>query len=132
MAIRGKVKNIKTDPSSMRSTGTVTDTSTRTDYPFVQAFGEQLGLVNDMIVQFETVVSAGVTYGTSLNPSEKGTVKSITNDAGVLADRLGNPIDFEQPFLKELGIDLNSTVRYTVVNVGGKFKATNLKLAANQ
>lgn len=132
MAIRGKVKDIKTDPNTMRSTGTVTDTSTRADYPFVQAYGEQIGLVKDMIVQFETVVSAGVTYGTSLDPSEKGIVKSITTDAGVLTDRLGNPIEFEQPFLKELGIDLNSTVRYIVVNVGGKFRATNLKLTANQ
>lgn len=134
MAIRGKVKNIKTDPSSMRSTGTVTDTSTRTDYPFVQAFGEQLGLVNDMIVQFETVVSAGVTYGASLDPVERGTIQSINYDTGigVLNDRFGNPIEFEQVFAKEMGIVVGSNVRYIIVNVGGKLKATSLRLTANQ
>ncbi len=131
MAIRGKVKNVKTDPTTMRTTGTVTDTTTRTDYPFEQAFGELMGIVNEMIVQFDTVVSAGVTYGTLLDPSERGTIKSITRDSGIITDRLGNPIEFEQPFATDLGIAVNSSVRYSVVNVGGKLKATNLRLIPN-
>jgi hypothetical protein len=134
MAIRGKVKDIKTDPGSMRSTGTVTDTSTRVDYPYVQPYGEQLGLVKDMIVQFETVVSGGVTYGASLDPVERGTIQSINYDTGigVLNDRFGNPIEFEQAFAKEMGFVVNSNVRYIMVNVGGKPKATSLRLTANQ
>lgn len=132
MAIRGKVKDIKHDPMG-RSSGTVMDTSTRTDYPFVQPFGQQLGLQQNSIVQFETVASSGTTYGVSLDPVEKGTIQSINYDleTGVLTDRLGNTLDFAQNLGKEMGLIAGSEVRYAIVFVDGKPKATALKLATN-
>lgn len=133
MAGRGKVKDIKADPTNMRTTGTVVDTETKKEYPFVQPYGEQLGLAKDIIVQFETVESAGVTYGSSLNPVEKGTISTINYElgTGVLKDRIGNSIEFEQAFGKEMGMLEGSVVRYSMVIVDGKPKATCLKIAGN-
>jgi hypothetical protein len=133
MAIRGKVKDIKIGPMG-KATGTVTDTASRINYPFVQPFGEQLGLQENSIVQFETVQSSGTTYGVSLDPVERGTIQSINYEleTGVLTDRFNNPIDFEQNYGKEMGLVQGSEVRYVIVTVDGKQKATALKLAGNQ
>jgi len=132
MAIRGKVKDIRTMPAG-RLSGTVTDTATKIDYPFEQPYGVQLGLQVNSIVQFETIESGGTTYGVSLDPVEKGTIQSINYELGngVLLDRLGNAIDFEQYLCREMGILEASVVRYVPVTVNGQRKATSLKLAVN-
>jgi len=130
MAIRGKVKDIKNNPLAMRSSGIVTDTATKTDYPFTQACCVELGIQIDTIVRFETVVSEGTTYGVSLDPVEKGTITSIDYDlgSGTLTDRLKNVINFDQVFAKELSLVKGSIVRYDVCNFAGKPIATSLKL----
>lgn len=131
MAIRGKVKDIK--QMGNRVFGTVTDTKTGTDYSFEQPLGVELGIVNDVIVQFDTVVVGSNTVGVSLDPVEKGTIQTIDYDkqTGVLRDRVGNLIDFEQNLGRELGLVSGTKVRYALVTVDGQQKATALKLVAN-
>ena len=130
MAIRGKVKDIKSEPGTMRSNGTVTDTATKTDYPFTQACCTELGIQVNSIVQFETVAVGTTSYGVSLDPVEKGTIKNVNYDLGTgdLTDGLGNIVNFDQVYAKELGIVTGSIVKYLVVNYNGKPIATSLKL----
>ena len=130
MAIRGKVKDIKSEPGTMRSNGTVTDTATKTDYPFTQACCTELGIQVNSIVQFETVAVGTTTYGASLDPVEKGTINNVNYDLGTgdLTDGLGNIVNFDQVYVKELGIVTGSIVKYLLVNYNGKPIATSLKL----
>lgn len=130
MAIRGKVKDIKSEPGTMRSNGTVTDTATKIDYPFTQACCTELGIQVNSIVQFETVAVGTTTYGASLDPVEKGTINNVNYDLGTgdLTDGLGNIVNFDQVYAKELGIVTGSIVKYLVVNYNGKPIATSLKL----
>ncbi len=130
MAIRGKVKDVKTEPGTMRSSGTVTDTGTKIDYPFTQSCCTELGIQVNTIVQFDTIVVGTTTYGVALDPVEKGTITSVNYDlgTGTLTDRLGNVVDFDQVYLKEIGIISGSIVRYLLVNYNGKPLATSLKL----
>jgi hypothetical protein len=66
----------------------------------------------------------------SLDPVEKGTIDSIDDlGNGVLIDRTGAKLSFQQDYSKELGIVKGSKVRYTIVNVDGKYIPTSLKLA---
>lgn len=128
MAIRGKVKIVRHEPM-FRTTGTVTDTSTKKDYLFEQPFGEQLGLQVDSIVQFITVQVGSDTFGVSLDPVEKGIVESIdfSTGIGVLIDKNNDKISFEQNYAKEIGIDVKSIVRFARVAGNGKITATALK-----
>lgn len=128
MAIRGKVKEVKVETMG-RMTGTVTDTANRIDYYFEQPYGEQLGLAVNSIVQFETVVVADKTIGVSLDPVEKASIESIdfANGTGVIVDKVGNKIDFDQNYGKELGLDKGVVVKFAPVYVDGKMKATALK-----
>ena len=130
MAIRGKVKDVKNEPGSMRSSGTVTDTATKTDYPFTQAGCVELGIQVNTIVQFDTVMVGTTACGVALDPVEKGTITSVNYElgTGTLTDRLGNVIDFDQVYVKEIGIVSGSIVRYLELNNNGKPLATSLKL----
>ncbi|MDX2173778.1 MAG: hypothetical protein SFY56_11705 [Bacteroidota bacterium] len=132
MAIRGKVKNVTIDPMG-RATGTVTDTVTKTDYPFEQPYGQQLGLEVNSIVQFDTVDVSGVSYGVSLDPVDKATIQSIDyiKGKGVIVDNVGNQIEFEQSYGRELGLVNQSKVKFVPVTVNGVMKATSLKLVTN-
>ncbi|MCE3228823.1 MAG: hypothetical protein K0S32_3374 [Bacteroidetes bacterium] len=133
MAIRGKVKEIKVETMG-KMTGTVTDTANKVDYYFEQPFGAELGLGINSIVQFETVTVADRTIGVSLDPVERASIDSIdyANNSGVIIDKVGNKIDFEQNYAKELGLDKGIMVKFAMVTVDGKMKATSLKVATNQ
>ena len=149
MAIRGKVKSIKIEsiPSSFIgpdgtpttvinniASGTVTDTTAKKDYPFVQPLGQELGLAINSIVQFEIgTLSDGSSVGCSLDPVEKGKIDVIDPIAGtgILTDKAGNKINFEQNYGTELGLTAGAVVRFATVTVNGTVKATALKLAGN-
>jgi hypothetical protein len=131
MSVRGKIKAGKPDPKTYRVSGIVTSTVDKVDYEFDQQYGVQLGIdVND-IVQFEIITdSAGKLKGVSLDPVEKGTIDSIDDlGNGVLIDRTGAKLSFQQDYSKELGIVKGVKVKYTIVNVDGKYLPTSLKLA---
>ncbi len=131
MSVRGKIKVAKPDPKTYRVTGTVTSTVDKVDYEFDQQYGVQLGIdVND-VVQFEMITdSAGKLKAVSLDPVEKGTIDSIDDlGNGVLIDRTGAKLSFQQDYSKELGIVKGVKVRYAIVNVDGKYLPTSLKLA---
>lgn len=133
MAIRGKVKDIKIDPSGRTMTGTVTDTTNKIDYQFEQPFGEQLGLGVNAIVQFETIQVGDQSIGVSLDPVEKATIETIdfATGQGTIKDRVGTIISFTQNYCKELGLDRGVAVRFAPVTVDGKVQATALRSAKN-
>lgn len=149
MAIRGKIKVVRIDNYPMtfvapdgtpitivmnKAVGTVTDTAAKKDYSFEQPYGNELGLVVNSIVQFDTVTqSDGTIVGCSLDPVDKGVVQTVdtTTGMGTLKDRAGNIIDFMQNYTSELGIIAGSSVKFTAVFADGTIKATCLRLAGN-
>jgi hypothetical protein len=131
MSVRGKIKAAKPDPKTYRVSGIVTSTVDKVDYEFDQQYGVQLGIEMTDVVQFEIITdSAGKLMGVSLDPVEKGTVEAIDElGNGVLIDRTGAKLSFQQDYFKELGIVKGVKVKYTIVNVDGKYLPTSLKLA---
>lgn len=148
MAIRGKVKVVKIDTNSRTvigsdgipvtittnvATGTVTDTVAKVDYPFTQPYGKELGLAVNSIVQFEAVTASdGSKVATALDPVERGTIESIeyVGGTGILIDKAGNKLNFEQPYGQELGLAKDVIVRFATVTVNGMAMATSLRLPA--
>lgn len=133
MAIRGKVRDIKAQTGRTVS-GTVVDTSTKTEYPYLQPFGLELGLVVNGVVTFETITTPdGTTTAVALDPLEKGTIEQIdsTTGTGTILDKAGNKIEFEQCYSSELKLAQNSPVKFSPVWVDGKLKATSVRLAGN-
>ena len=131
MSVRGKIKAGKPDPKTYRVSGIVTSTIDKVDYEFDQQYGVQLGIEVGDVVQFEMITdSSGKPKAVSLDPMEKGTIDFIDDlGNGVLIDRTGNKLSFQQDYFKELGIVKGVKVKYTIVNVDGKYLPNSLKLA---
>ena len=64
----------------------------------------------------------------SLDPIEKGVILTIDETGkGTIKEPNGTVMEFQQDYAKELGLAKDMKVRYSIVNVDGKYFATSLK-----
>lgn len=116
MAIRGKVKVIKDMGSNY--TGKVKDTAAGIEYDFEQPLGAQLGLAVDVIVKMEVITKPdGTKLAVCLDPVDKAKIETIDyeTNSGTLKDNRGYIINFEQNYMRELGLSVGDRVSYFLV-----------------
>jgi hypothetical protein len=89
--------------------GTIEDSSAPqgTPIPFIQPFGQQMGIGNRDKVNFETVTINGLTIANGVRLLAKGTIVSINagNDGGILFDKaMQMNIPFYHPYAQQAGL----------------------------
>lgn len=106
-----------------------------TQYDYQQPYSAQLGIVEGASVTLVLVTRSDKSVvATSVNPVDRGTVTEInydTNSGTIVETESGIKYTFNQPFLKDMGINVNDVVKYTIVNDKGVNVATCLTIPAN-
>ncbi len=100
---------------------------------YEQPMAQDMGIRDASKIDYVTVVSeAGAKIGVSViltgSAQEPGTIVEINRDkrTGILLDAKKQQLRFDQPYMNQIGIDLNSAVEFTRVSSGGRDYAAAL------
>lgn len=122
----GKVKGKITTTGDK---GTLIVKGETSETPYEQVYSLELGIVVGASVSFELITFDGKPKAVCVTPIDKGEVTEIFSDgeSGTIFEKeSGTKYTFKQPNLKELGIVLKDTVKYTLVNTKEGIMATCL------
>ena len=96
---------------------------------YEQVFANELGIAEGISVTLEIITVDGKNKAVCVNPIDKGEIAEIFEDGNsgsIIEKESGLKYTFKQPNLKELGIVLRDTVKYTLVNTKEGIMATCL------
>jgi hypothetical protein len=104
----------------------------RVEIPFTQQYQKELGIEANGTVMFDLITVDGKSMGVAVEAVDKGDISSIDGRKGIIIEKdSGRSYAFEQDYLTESKITVNSPVKFKFVISNGALVATCVSLCAD-